>query len=1106
MGFVDTWAPGRQDARPEPVLPSVPRLLVVLLSMVSLSAHAAPHPYCPGLCTDGLTACGGESDCDGPCTFADTCLPGFTPLIDEVVADGPGGLGDPASWSCGLLRCRADAAGDALLVASEYGIGAMAVKDLVLAPGRRYLLRAELRTDADTWGYFDVSGDGVDARSETIVGPHDWTPVDALFTVPIGAGPLHVRLHVDGPGELGLRHPVVLVLGDYGVYLRFTLLEPEVAGSARLDTVLRHTTDPPGLRPTVCASHDTAGPDCIDPDLTTVSIPAGQEPSAWLPVSAMYAGGDRATQAWKLFDASGMPFLFTIRVRVELAYRPEESAIFFRADQFPGFSGIGLVVPDGVPAPTDLKADTGFLRDLVVADHDTFTPASQQVESLAIGVSVDAIDDFDRYDPVADASLELQRDLGLSVAAFMSNMPNSSARQSAKSLGLTHRLLHAEGLLVPYTQASHDFDLDAVRAQVRANLTGPSWAAERASLQADPDGVIALMGGSGGGLAFSGPGYRAAFATWLAAQAAVDGPSLGELGVSDFAAVPPLEDMRYERIAEVRPVAADVAARTRFVMALRFWNVASARAFAAAADELRAWVGGDVRITFDAGSPLIAGDFQANAGAEFQTMALEGAATSLLGEGFLPDPDDCRAWDLGFYADWARGEAQPWREGSARFTLASYLHAQSGDSARKMLALAGRGFTWFEHYHYGPYDLSTGDGAGGRGALSVPWLDHVARGSEVMAQVEDALLGARREPSSIAILGSQSDSPWTDLDAASADELGWHIALSQAHYPVDVLMESEVEAGRLEGPGAPKRLLIVLRKHLSRAAFGAIRRWVQDGGTLVLGPDLAGWDERDELDIARAEWLGIAAGAAHDGSDADIMRWSTASGIATFSYDRPWVEMAGIGATTVASSADNRPVVIRAARGSGRVVAVGMRIGEAFRAPTLGCESRPAALPARYPTAFPDALRTAIASVPGLASLAQSRPIQSDDTRVSIQRVRGARGPVVIAVAWADAPIDVALSASEWQGCQRVHEVISDVDLPVIFGTVVAPLERAAVITWDPNDCTRAVVAEPADDGAEDVPARHDDGGCGGAPDACTWALAGALVVLSRRRGSARRA
>jgi len=1064
-------------------------------------ARATPNPRCAGTCADGTTACGSVNDCGGAtCVFPDACLPGMAGLIEAVLPET--GVDDPAAWSCGLLRCRA--VDGALAFASTFGRDVVAVKDLVVEPGRRYLVRGRMRADADTFGWLDVSGLGVAARAPDVVGPLDWTWLSAMFDVPAGGGAarLQLRLHAEGPGELGVRDLVVYVLGEHGVWLRFELLAPRRAVAYELGPVLRHVTTPPGARPVVCAEGPPApaDPGCIPRALARVEAEAGA-PSPWIEVSALFAGGARATHGWRLVDpTSGAALPDDVEVRAEVAWRPEEAAVLWTDAIAPGRPMVALHLPEGVPAPDRIGADVGWLGDGIAADRAAFEPASARPSRLVVAAMVKSLDEFAAWPARAADLLGLLADLGLDAAAYLTSAPRPEDRVAAATLGLVHRVLDAEALLWPPDEAPRDLDRAASAAAVTARAGTAPWVDELAAIAAAEDGDTLLVGGAARGVPLSGPAYAAELHAWLEATASAEGLTPADLGVTRWDEVTPLEGLTAESLAALRPDPHDAEAARRFVWALRFWSVASAELWGATVAALADAAGADVHATLNAGSPLSPGPTGLASGLELQTLAGQRGGRAMLAELDLGGADDCRAWDVGWFADWLAGQAEPWREPG--FIVGARLDAQHGDQGRELLELATRGVGWFEHVAYGPYDLSTTPAGGGLGAASGPWLERVARASELLARAEPWIVGATRSPPAIALLASRSDPVWTDTAAGSDDELGWHMALSQAGYAVDVMPESEIEAGRLEGPGAAKRLLLVLRKHVSRAAFVAIRRWVEDGGTLVLGPDLAAYDEYGQLDIERATWLGVAPGPARD-DEVDV-QWVTGDGLTSFSVPGPWSELVGIGATTIAIADDERPVALRVPRGRGRVFALGLPIGAAYRRPVLACRARPAGVAPAFPEQLSGAIRSAMTSIPVDLDLDQARAVAADDPRLSLQRLTGPAGPVVVAVAWSAEPLDVALSSPAWRGCDTVHEAIDDYDVPVIFGSLLMRIERAAVLTWDPDACDAPAVADdPDDDAREDTtPRRVDDGCAGGAPPRLLLPLALALAALARRGAS----
>ncbi|MCC6621395.1 MAG: hypothetical protein IT385_09070 [Deltaproteobacteria bacterium] len=1056
---------------------------VAVTTVATGEAGAVPNPRCAGACEDGVTACGGASDCDaGRCAFPDACLPGFAGLIEAVLPEAPGGVDDPTTWSCGALSCRVE--GEALRFASTFGVDAMAVKDLVLEPGRRYLVRAEMRSDPGAWGWLEVSGEDLLARAPELVGEEPWRPTSVVVDLPAGSTPraLQLRLHAGGEGELGIRRVVVYVLGTWGVWLRLGVAEPaDVGATFELARVLRHVDDPPGPSPRPCADGPLAG--CVDPRFASfVAEPGGRTP--WIEVSAMFAGGERATLAWDV-ATDGAEGDQPLSVLAEVAWAPDPATIIWadRLTVTDGAPRFALALPEGAPSPDVVRAHIGWVRDAIADDRASLTPAARSPQRVALGAMVNEIDEFDAWPAIAEGALALEVELGLNAASYLTAVPRAEDHALARSLGLTRRIVDASALLP--ADATYDLDLAAIRDEVRARLSAPRWT-ELAGALADPDDALALTGPMGRALA--GPAYRAAFHAWLAERAAADGLAPEDLGVARFEDVPPLEGSvaGAGELAARRPDPIDPHAARRFVWAWRFWQIAVDRLWDAARD---AW-----REATDTAWRLL-GELDATT----MPRASGGMSMTLLD---ASAEHDCHVWDIGFAADRAAGHASPWR--TSDYALLARVDAARGDLGRKLLELMVRGFDAFELARYGPHDLAYSGAGGGLGARSRPWLDRVARAAELVAAAEGPLAGARRAVSPVVILGAESDAAWTDLAGPTPDELGWHMALSQSHVPVDVMPESEIAAGRLEGPDAPRRLLFVLRRHVSKEAFVAIRRWVEGGGTLVLGPDIASHDELGQLDIERATWLAIAPGTAEEG--AVTVQWLTPDGLATFEYDGPTSQLVGVGATTLAVVGEDRPVVVRVPRGRGRVLAIGLRMGEVYRRPVDACDRRPAALPPIHPGALSGAMRRAMASV--ASPLDAIRDVTADDPRLSIHALSAPTGPVVVVVSWASEPIDVVLSAAAWRGCDLVHEHVDDFTLPVIFGSALLRIDRAAVLTWDPSACERPAVVEPVvleDAREEDVrPRPADDDGCSGGAPAGWLALALVAVARARRRAPTR--
>jgi len=1065
-------------------------------------ARAAPHPLCPGRCGEGGGACGSDTDCDfGRCAFEDACLPGLSGLIAAVVPEGPGGLNDPRiGWTCGYVSCAPSETH--LEVASDYGITAIATKDIALEPGRRYLALAEMRAAEGTWGYFDVVAPDVWGSSDVATAP-EWTRVSAYFAVPAThLGPIQFRLHVDGPGSVGVRRIVVLQLREHGLFVRFRV--PSEVGAARLEAgfILRQAGDGPGHYPVRCAGEiDDA---CVDPALLATEVEAGGA-SPWIEASRMFPAGAgwRVTTAWHVASLPDARPVAGGRAAVEVAWAPDEGAIVWRGEHVFAGDRFGLSLPEGVPHPLRLVDEPGFVADAIARDRAALTPATMRPAELKLGTIVNTIDPFEAPGAFVRDGLALLSELGLTAAAF-SGAPTAEDRQHAAGLGLIDRFVHAEHLLHPASSTEVDYDLEAIEALVRANLEDPYWEAELGAIE-DPSRVFAILGDEIGGLSFSGPAYRAAFVDWLAAE----GVTAGELGLERLDEAQPLESMGWWKVPELRPdPEAEPEAARRYVHALRFWNHATAEAYAVARRVLVERFGA-LPAAHNAGTPLGSAFFQLALGADLQAMARSGAISAFLGEGFLGYLDDCLAWQLGVFADYAAGVTAPWREAAAArgdaFALASYLHAYRGDSGAKLLELAARGFEWFNHYAYGPYDLSTGDGGGGFGVASAGWLERVQSANQLLARAEPFVLGATRAPSPIVMLASQSDGVWTDASGVTAEEIGWHLALSHAHHPIDFMLEDEIAAGLLDHPFIERRALIVTRKHVSNAAWRAIERWVEAGGTLILGGGLATHDEYGAFVREREAWSLVFADEGEAGGS-ETLRWATSAGTASFSYQGPWHRLVSIVGTPIAVADDERPVAMRIARGRGRIIALGLGLGAHYRQPELTCDgTRPANLPQR-PSGFSAVVRAVMAGL--VEDAGAAAPVRADAPTLAIHRLTTRAGrPFVLVIPWGNGAVSTALAIPEAARCERVREEIEGVELPLTFGTLLATIERPSIFTWRDEDCARPIEPEPTPEIVEPAP-RPSDEGCAGGGGLAAWAglvLLGALVAAVRSR-TARRA
>lgn len=1065
----------------------------LLLSFMfwSLAARAAPNPLCPGLCDGGSQACGAASDCEGaPCLFEASCLDGhgaLTPLIARVVPEGPGGLNDPrVGWSCGLLTCEPTA--EHLAVRSTWGSGAGAVKDIALSPGR-YLLIADLAAENRTWGALSIVAGGLEAWSEPVVGtsgasaPFEWQRAAVFFEVPAAhSGPIQVRLHGEGPGQVGLRRVVVVQLATFGAYVRVKAGDLAPTGLAALSARVPNAEG--GRR---------VG--CVDASCRAGAADGGH--SAWLDLGALAASlhdvapkaaSDRRSPANRMtvsfqVEACGRdgcaPRAEPVELTFELAWAPDPAAIVWRGTKVVDPSRVGLVVPHA-PTPIHPYALTAaFLQDLLTADRQASAPTPSPTHSLRLGASTAHLDPYDAgpVDPLAHQVLTA---MGLNVAGWFESAPSLATRQAAAQDGLAHRLLEVPDVLATY---EGDFDLTTIAAHVRDAL-----ALDRSPLGADllgctPETCIARLRHAP--RVFDGEAYREAFITWLEAR----GDPADSLGLASFDDAMPLDAW------PPGPAPEGPAALRLHLRQVEFAYTASAQALS----EVRAAL--HSRVAIPAGLELASMPLAA------LRIAFDEAKLSALFFRSATGPaDDCEVSRIGANAQLAASIAAPWREAAeARgedFVIAAFVERGRAELPQVLVDHAARGVTWFIHEAYGPSDASLTRAHGGLGERGRAWMSRVLEANQALGSFEPWFEVTRRPLVPSVILAAESDGliP-APSDASLApldnDALGWHAALTHASRPVEFMLESDIAQGFLEHPVTTRRLLVVTRKHVSRQAWSAIERWVEAGNTLVLGPELAAYDEDGQLAPERTAWLGAVVGEARRGGTS--LRWSGALGVSSVLVPGEWREVLALIGTPIALSTDDRPVVVRVPRGRGRVIVSGVPLGAIYRQAESGCEPRrPLELP-RYTRDYSAVLREAMAVFAPSSSTAPSI-----DPRVSVTRLATDSGrPFVLVVPWLGSPEPVSIHLSEVAGCASVREEIEGVDLPVTFGSLFATLSGPAILTWDEGGCA-AVVEEQQAEVAEAEPdtTRDRDEGClGGESNHLFLWLIMAFIAPRRRRG-----
>lgn len=170
-----------------------------------------------------------------------------------------------------------------------------------------------------------------------------------------------------------------------------------------------------------------------------------------------------------------------------------------------------------------------------------------------------------------------------------------------------------------------------------------------------------------------------------------------------------------------------------------------------------------------------------------------------------------------------------------------YVKPHRGAPVQRALSAVARGAEMIYWYTYGP-DYHKGDSFSQDRAV----LARVSEAAALIGRAEDVLYGSRwLRPARVAVVKPRSSEIWMRLAPSPARQAAWenakwvYTALAHAHVPVDPLDETMLAAGDL----SRYDVIYVNGPHLTRAAAGALARWVRAGGTLWT----SGWGlARDE--------------------------------------------------------------------------------------------------------------------------------------------------------------------------------------------------------------------------------------------------------------------
>jgi hypothetical protein len=289
--------------------------------------------------------------------------------------------------------------------------------------------------------------------------------------------------------------------------------------------------------------------------------------------------------------------------------------------------------------------------------------------------------------------------------------------------------------------------------------------------------------------------------------------------------------------------------------------------------------------------------------------------------------------------------------------------------------------------------------------------------------VEDRLYSAMPRQADIAILLSWAADTWDTQDLGGAGRLysaeynvnnderkALWLALRHAQYPVDLITDKDVAAGKLQD----YRVLYVVGAEMLSQAVEALRQWVEGGGTLYATAGGGLLDQYHHRNDALHEVYGILSNTLErpvrhirprntlpKATPLDTVRIKSAKGF-------PDIELPALlyretvepGTATVLGryAADNAPAIVLNRFGKGRAVYSGALAGIAYITPAFTEDSD------TLPTDFPADRRAWVAAVPQLAGITQ--PVVTSHPLVEAQYMHGENGALLILTNWSPEPLE----------------------------------------------------------------------------------------------------
>ena len=352
------------------------------------------------------------------------------------------------------------------------------------------------------------------------------------------------------------------------------------------------------------------------------------------------------------------------------------------------------------------------------------------------------------------------------------------------------------------------------------------------------------------------------------------------------------------------------------------------------------------------------------------------------------------------------------------------------DIAAKKVSAIGHGAGQIYDYNWGPYYGMVVDA----GSQKRQWYPGLQIPNYAIGAVEDYLVGATVPKSRIALVYSQSTDIWTLNEsgpAAGQEMAGLWLLLRHLGYPVDIVQEKDIAAGKLTRE--KYAVVFCTAHHLLDSALPPLLAWLQGGGILYLGPGALAYNQYNEplgfdaqVRIERQAYVQVATPGVATAFPAlkDLMpvTFGAQTLEALSGYQK--CPRAPVGAAVLATFADGSPAVWTMPVGKGLLACSGFYPGLAYeKAGVLTREARDRVdpdFPSQSSTDWPATHRALLAALLAPANIA--RPVTTSHYLVEANRLEGPAahpGAVIAITNWTGKPltnVQITLPRNDLQG------------------------------------------------------------------------------------------